>query len=89
MLDCQLFSPWWEIGQKLKKKKKLSSLVVVKERVSEDGGIQQHAGRKKETYIVWEGSEMEGVVTSLTQLSFLIFNDIFFILSPSKDDRSS
>lgn len=69
MLDCQLFSPWWVN----RNKKKSSSLVVVKERVSGDGEIQQHAGRKNETYIVWEGSEMEGVVTSLTELSFFDF----------------
>lgn len=55
------------------KKKKSSSLVVGEEGVSGDERFQQHAGRKKETYIVWEGSEMEGVVPSLTELSFLIF----------------
>lgn len=40
---------------------------MVQERVSGgQGRFQQHAGRKTETYIVWEGSEMEGVATSLT-----------------------
>lgn len=47
--------------------------MVGEEGVSGDERFQQHAGRKKETYIVWEGSEMEGVVPSLTELSFLIF----------------
>lgn len=54
------------VGNQLENFKKSSSLVVVKERVRGMGRFQQHAGRKKETYIVWEGSEMEGVVTSLT-----------------------